>query len=63
MTKLDKQLCLLKTGYTYSCLLLFYAGLQNLLEGMVSIGIVEYLVSIPALIVLYRLIKGGSNGN
>lgn len=63
MTKLDKQLCLLKTGYIYSFLAIFYAGLQNLLEGMVSIGIVEYLVSIPALIVLYRLIKGGSNGN
>lgn len=63
MTKLDKQLCLLKTGYIYSFLAIFYAGLQNLLEGMVSIGIVEYLVSIPALIVLCRLIKGGSNGN
>lgn len=63
MTKLDKQLCLLKTGYIYSFLAIFYAGLQNLLKGMVSIGIVEYLVSIPALIVLYRLIKGGSNGN
>lgn len=63
MTKFDKQLCLLKTGYIYSFLLLFYAGLQNLLEGIVSIGIVEYLTSIPVLIVLYRLIKGGSNGN
>lgn len=61
MTKLDKQLCLLKTGYVYNFLAIFYAGLQNLLEGMVSIGIVEYLVSIPALIVLYRLIKGGRN--
>ena len=63
MTKFDKQLCLLKTGYIYSFLLLFYAGLQNLLEGMVSIGIVEYLASIPMLVVLYRLIQGENNGN
>ena len=57
MTKLDKQLCLLKTGYTYSCLLLFYAGLQNLVEGVISIGIVEYLASIPLIVILYKLIK------
>ena len=63
MTKFNKQLCLLKTGYIYSFLLLFYTGLQNLLEGVISIGIVEYLTSIPVLIALYRLIKGGSNGN
>lgn len=59
MTKFNKQLCLLKTGYIYSFLLLFYAGLQNLLEGMVSIGIVEYLVSIPALIIIFKLLKRG----
>lgn len=47
MTKFDKQLCLLKTGYIYSFLLLFYAGLQILLEGVISIGIVEYLASTP----------------
>lgn len=63
MTKFDKQLCLLKTGYIYNFLLLFYAGLQNLLEGAMSIGIVEYLTSVPLLIVLYQLIKGESNGN
>lgn len=59
MTKFNKQLCLLKTGYIYSFLLLFYAGLQNLLEGMVSIGIVEYLASIPALIIIFKLLKRG----
>lgn len=63
MTKFNKQLCLLKTGYIYSFFLLFYAGLQNLLEGAMSIGIVEYLTSVPLLIVLYQLIKGGNNGN
>ena len=63
MTKFDKQLCLLKTGYIYSFLSIFYAGLQNLLEGAMSIGIVEYLTSVPLLIVLYLLIKGGNNGN
>lgn len=63
MTKLDKQLCLLKTGYIYSFLSIFYAGLQNLLEGLMSIGIVECLTSVPFLIVLYLLIKGGNNGN
>lgn len=63
MTKFNKQLCLLKTGYIYSFLAIFYAGLQNLLEGMVSIGIVEYLASIPVLMVLYRLVEGGSSGN
>ena len=63
MTKIDKQLCLLKTGYIYSTLLLFYAGIQNLLEGVASIGIAEHLASIPVLIALYRLIKGGNNGN
>lgn len=57
MTKIDKQLCLLKTGYIYSCLLLFYAGLQSLLEGVISIGIVEYLTSIPLLVVLFMQIK------
>ena len=63
MTKFNKQLCLLKTGYIYSFLLLFYAGLQNLLEGEISIGIAEYLASIPMLVVLYRLIQGENNGN
>lgn len=60
MTKFDKQLCLLKTGYIYSFFLLFYAGLQNLLEGMVGIGIVEYLASIPVLIIIFNLLKGGA---
>lgn len=60
MTKLDKQLCLLKTGYIYSFLAIFYAGLQNLLEGMVSIGIVEYLASIPVLIIIFNLLKRGA---
>lgn len=60
MTKFDKQLCLLKTGYIYSFLLLFYAGLQILLEGVISIGIVEYLASIPALIIIFNLLKGGA---
>ncbi len=60
MTKIDKQLCLLKTGYIYSFLAIFYAGLQNLLEGMVSIGIVEYLASIPVLIIIFKLLKRGA---
>lgn len=60
MTKFDKQLCLLKTGYIYSFLLLFYAGLQILLEGVISIGIVEYLASTPALIIIFNLLKGGA---
>lgn len=57
MNKIDKQLCLLKTGYIYSTLLLFYAGLQSLLEGVVSIGIVEYLASIPLIVTLYKLMN------
>lgn len=60
MTKLDKQLSLLQTGYIYSFLAIIYAGLQNLLEGMVSIGIVEYLASIPALIIIFKLLKRGA---
>lgn len=60
MTKFDKQLCLLKTGYIYSFLAIFYAGLQILLEGVISIGIVEYLASTPALIIIFNLLKGGA---
>lgn len=59
MTKFDKQLSLLQAGYIYSFLAIFYAGLQNLLEGMVSIGIVEYLASIPALFIIIKLMENG----
>ena len=57
MTKFDKQGYLLKTGYIYSFLLLFYTGLQSLIEGMVDIGIVEYITTIPLLVIIYCLLS------